>query len=198
LWRKGATGRFAGRPPPLDEELAEMRRALGGDVSGQRIVDIGCSEGMYARHLALWGAAAIAVDHSVPFLAAARRRATRLGVRIAPVRALAQHLPIVDAGLDAAVTGGTLNEIGDIDAALAEAARVVKPGGTLFCMSLIRATTGPGRALQAALRPTGIVFPTLDDTTRRIEQAGWTITETHVDRIVVRTTATRRTHDASE
>ncbi len=192
LWRTRSLGLLSGRPFPVPEELAELDQALG-DVAGSVIVDVGCSEGLYARHLAARGAKVLAVDHSRAFLRRADRRATRCGVAIGLTRATAQHLPLVDGGADAVVIGGSLNEIGDLGAAIGEAARVLPPGGRAFVMSLVRATTGPGRVVQRVLRPTGIVFPTIAQTEALFVERGFSVVERRLDRIVARTTLVRST-----
>jgi SAM-dependent methyltransferase len=184
-WRRRSLTLLSGRLFPIDEELAELRAF----VSGGTVVDVGCSEGLYARALAAHGAHVVAVDHSMAFLRRAGWRARREGVRIDLVRALAQHLPLVDDSCDAAVIGGSLNEIGDLDGCLRECARVVRPGGRLFVMSLVRARTRRGRALQTLLRPSGIMFPTSDETIDLVTSAGFVIETTRRDRVVLRTSA---------
>lgn len=191
LWRVRSLSLLSGRSFPIAEELTELDRALP-EVDDAVCVDIGCSEGLYARHLAARGARVIAIDHSRPFLKRARARADRAGTRIAPVRATAQRLPIRDDAVDAAVIGGSLNEIGDRRAAVGELARVVRPGGIVFVMSLVTATTSRGRVLQRVLGPSGIEFPSLADTTEEFEAAGFDVAAQALDRVVARTTLVRR------
>jgi SAM-dependent methyltransferase len=186
VWRKGAMSRFSGRSFPLSEELAEMFEAVG-DVERALVVDIGCSEGLYARNLARRGARVLALDHSRAYCRKARRRAARFGVRIAVAQAVAQNIPVADGSADAIVMGGTLNEIGDRPAAIAEAARVLRPGGSGYIVSLLRASSAPGRILQRGLDLTGIEFPTLDETTALLGDAGLTITDQRVEGVAVRT-----------
>jgi SAM-dependent methyltransferase len=189
-WRKGAMSRFSGRKFPLSEELDEMYLAIG-DVEGGVVVDVGCSEGYYSRHLARRGAKVLAIDHSRAYCAKARKRASKMGVQIAVARAVAQNMPLADASTDAAVMGGTFNEIGDRAAALSEIARVLRPGGRGYVVSLLRATTTPGRILQRGLNLTGIYFPTLDETNDLFATAGLTVAEQRVEGITARTFLTR-------
>ncbi len=193
-WRVRSLTLLSGRHFPIAEELAELDGWIGpqpGDVA----VDVGTSEGLYARHLARRGAWVVAVDHALPFLRRARLRAAREGLRIAPVRALAQALPVRDGACAAAVIGGSLNEIGDLAGCASEMARVLRPGGRLFAMSLVRAAGRPGRVVQALVRPSGIVFPTVDDTRHLWAGAGLQVVETRKDRVVLRTFATRPVPD---
>ena len=186
LWRVRSLSLLSGRSFPIDEELAELSGAVHPGP-GKIFVDVACSEGLYARSLADAGAVVFAVDHSRPFL---QRLVHRAGHRpIIAIRALAQHLPLATATLDGAVLGGSLNEIGDQRACLGEMARVTRPGGYSFSMSLTTATTARGRLLQRLLKPTGIVVPTVDETIALHEQAGLSVTGERLDRIVLRVTA---------
>ncbi|HEY5875579.1 MAG TPA: class I SAM-dependent methyltransferase [Ilumatobacteraceae bacterium] len=187
-WRTRSLSLLSGRPFPLADELAELDEAVG-DVHDSVVVDIGTSEGLYARHLAGRGALVLAVDHSRPFLRRSIRRASLDGVAIAPTRALAQRLPLLDHAADAVVIGGSLNELGDLDAAMAEVARVLRPDGVLFLVSLVAAQSRLGRAAQRALRAAGIVFPTPGATGSLLERHGLVVTRTRQERIVLRTTA---------
>ncbi len=188
LWRVRSLSLLSGRSFPNDEELLELTDALRPEA-GKVFVDVACSEGLYARALAARGATVIAVDHSRPFL---RRVIHRTGdLPIVAVRAMAQHLPIVSGGLDGAGMGASLNEIGDQLTAVAEMARVVRPGGAVFSMSLTTATTRRGRIIQRVLAPSGIRVPTADATVAMFEQAGLRVDSRRLDRIVLRVAATR-------
>ena len=189
-WRPGAMTRFSGRSFPLAAELAEMDDAVG-DVEGRLVIDVGCAEGLMARHLARRGGRVLAIDHSRAYCRKARARALDEGVAIAPARALAQHLPVTDAAAAAVVMGGTLNEIGDRAAALAEVARVLVPGGRAYIVSLLGARRRAGSLLQRALGFTGIEFPTLDATNLLFAQAGLTVVDQRVEGIAARTTLRR-------
>ena len=95
-----------------------------------------------------------------------------------------------DRAIGAVVIGGSLNEIGDRRAALAEAARVLRAGGRLFSMSLVRATGRAGRGVQALLRPSGVCFPSVDETLELLP-AGLRPLDVRVDGIVLRLTAAK-------
>jgi ubiquinone/menaquinone biosynthesis C-methylase UbiE len=150
------------------------------------IVDVACSEGLYARHLARSGATAIAVDHALPFLRAVRRRAAADGVRVIAVQAPAQRLPLAAGAVDAVVIGGSLNEVGDRAAAVDELARVTRSDGTAFSMSLTTATAPLGKLLQALLRPSGIAFPSAADTEALFAGRGFSVVSRAHDRVVLR------------
>ncbi len=158
-WRQGLLRAVAGRPLLLAEELAWLRRTA--DVGpGQLVIDVGCSEGLYGRSLAALGAEVWLVDHSPAFLRQALRRCRAEGLReqVDVMAAPAQALPFADACADAVVMGGSLNEIGDAPAAVAEMVRVLRPGGRLCLMSLLPATSRRGRLMQSVVRPGGVAF----------------------------------------
>ncbi len=188
LWRVRSLSLLSGRSFPNDEELHELTDALRPEA-GKVFVDVACSEGLYARALAARGATVIAIDHSRPFLKRVIHRAGDLP--IVAVRAMAQHLPIGSGGLDGAAMGASLNEIGDQVAAVGEMARVVRPGGAVFSMSLTTATTRFGRVVQRGLAPAGISVPTADATVEMFEATGLRVDSRRLDRIVLRVAATR-------
>ena len=127
-------------------------------LAGRRVLDVGCSAGLYARTLAADGADAFALDASAAFLRAGRRRAARESVAATWVRGDAHALPFVDDAFDAAVVGATLNELGDPARALGEMGRTLRPSGLLWAM-YVRRAFGPGRALQWLLGRGGLRFP---------------------------------------
>ncbi len=98
--------------------------------------DLGCGTGQVACALAPFVARVIAVDRSGEMLQAARRRVRDLpSVEIK--RGELEALPIADAELDAATLLLVLHHLPDPAAALAEAARVLKPGGRLVMADML-------------------------------------------------------------
>lgn len=157
LWRWQALSRLSGRRFPLREELTLLRDLIQPQAD-QFYVDVACSAGLYARTLARAGATVVGVDHSWAMLGEARHIAKKQGLQISYVRARAQALPFRPGTAAGTTMGGSLNEIGDKQGALAEMARVTKPNGRLFCMNLLRAESVWGRALQDLLGTGGINF----------------------------------------
>ena len=98
--------------------------------------DLGCGTGQVACALAPFVARVIAVDRSGEMLQAARRRVRDLpSVEIK--RGELEALPIADAELDAATLLLVLHHLPDPAAALAEAHRVLKPGGRLVMADML-------------------------------------------------------------
>jgi ubiquinone/menaquinone biosynthesis C-methylase UbiE/uncharacterized protein YbaR (Trm112 family) len=161
LWRPFALSLLTGerftyqRELPLIAALAEAQR-------GGLYLDIACSNGLYARAMArTMGSAAghvAAIEHSFPMLAQGRRFARDAGLRISFVRARAQALPIAAGAVAGVVIGGSLNEIGDLDTCLAEVQRTLARDGRFVAMTLTRAGTPAGRAIQGMVGLGGILF----------------------------------------
>ena len=110
--------------------------ALVGDVSGRRVLDLGCGEGAYSRALAASGARVTGVDGSARLIAVARERAAAAGLGIEWVCANASDLDILASGsFDQVVASMILMNVEDYVRAIREAHRVLAPGGAV-CMSI--------------------------------------------------------------
>ncbi|MDL2343205.1 class I SAM-dependent methyltransferase [Deinococcus sp. MIMF12] len=154
-WRARSLTWLTGQPFALERE-ATLFRALCRPRPGERWLDAGTSTGFYAGILAGAGCEVVAADLSPPMLAAARRRVPEPAVDWLLTNLEASGLPV--ASFSGITVGATLNETRAPDRFLAELQRLLRPGGTLWLMYLVR-TGGP---LQAALsRPAlgGLTFP---------------------------------------
>jgi len=110
----------------MDREAAYVKQHVGAD---DRILDVGCGIGSLEERFP--DHQMIGVDRSVAMIHAARDRVS------APlVLGDATALPLATASVDAVVFVSTLEFIPDIDAVLAEATRVLAPGGTLVTLVL--------------------------------------------------------------
>lgn len=87
-----------------------------------RLLDLGCGTGVHASAFTALGWGVIGVDESVGQLAHAR-------ARLPVARADVTRLPVRDGALDAVVGTHVHTDIDDWDAACAEVARVLRPGG---------------------------------------------------------------------
>lgn len=175
IWRKRALRLMTGEPFPVEHETQWLRDCTNLQA-GECAVDLGTSTGLYARGLGETGATIFAVDLAVGMLREAQKYIRREGRRgIVLLRAAAENLPFHDASMDAVVVGGSLNEMRSLRAVLQEAFRVVRPGGRMVTMSLGRAHTPRGRALQKSAGMSGIQFPTVAEFNTHVEAGGWKI-----------------------
>ncbi len=107
-----------------------VREALGASP-GERILDVGCGPGFYVEELlGEVGAAGavVGIDSSPPMLAVAVRRVEQ-HPNVAFHEAEATSLPVEDGSFDAAFSVQVLEYVPDIDRALAEIYRALRPGG---------------------------------------------------------------------
>jgi SAM-dependent methyltransferase len=113
---------------------------LCGDVTGARVIDVGCGEGRFSRMLAERGAICAGID---PTLALVRAAHDRGGM--SPVRAVAEAMPLRDAAFDLAITYITLVDIEHYREAIGEMSRVLRPGGRLIAVNIgfASASVGP-------------------------------------------------------
>jgi ubiquinone/menaquinone biosynthesis C-methylase UbiE len=95
---------------------------------GRLTVDIGCGEGRLTRDLARLGHRVLGIDASPTMVAAAACVPGAAG-RVAAGDAAA--LPVADAAADCAVAFMSLQDVDHMEQAVAEAARVLVPGGRL-------------------------------------------------------------------
>ena len=129
-------------PPHAHNALMtlEQRTVVGllPPLHGLTVVDAGCGTGRYLRELQALGASPIGLDLSAPMLARARAITRRLA------RANLCAWPIDSGSVDVIVCGLALGDIPNLDVALAEMARVLRPGGCLV-YSVVHPVGGPNR-----------------------------------------------------
>ena len=120
-WQEGFTD---GADPEYEEQILPLVRThLAG---ARRVLDVGCGEGQVARLAVAEGATtAVGVDPTW----AQVREATSRGGGPGYARAGAAALPFASGSFDAAVACLVFEHITEVDAAIAEVARVLAPGG---------------------------------------------------------------------
>ena len=110
----------------------------------ERVLDLAAGTGVSTVELASGGADAIACDFSLGMLRAGRANKKRRG-RVPFVAGDATALPFHDGAFDAAVISFGLRNVSDVERALGELARVVRPGGRLVVCEFSRPTWRPFR-----------------------------------------------------
>jgi SAM-dependent methyltransferase len=131
----GEHGDF-GRRYVLDSVM--LPRALAR--SPRNALDVGCGEGRFCRMLRPHGIDVVGVDPTPALIAVARTRDTS-GVYL---EAPAERLPFGHETFDLVVSYLSLIDIPDIQAAVQEMARVLRPGGALLIANLNSFNTACG------------------------------------------------------
>jgi ubiquinone/menaquinone biosynthesis C-methylase UbiE len=140
-----------------DREMQFMERTLFGDSRGWAcsqadgdVLEVAVGTGLnfptYPPHVRLTG-----IDISQEMLAIARVRASELGREVELRQGDAHALPLNDATFDTVVCTFGLCAIPDIDAALDEMTRVLKPDGKLILVDHVASTSRIARVVQRAL-----------------------------------------------
>jgi len=109
----------------------EKLLSLLSPQEGERALDIGCGPGLTTEALALAvgeGGRVNGVDIAPPMLAIARNRCLRLP-QVSFEQADVRKLPYANGSFDVALASQVYEYVEDIDGALRELARVIRPGG---------------------------------------------------------------------
>ncbi|MFI9489727.1 class I SAM-dependent methyltransferase [Promicromonospora sp. NPDC052451] len=146
--------------------------------AGSRVLDVGCGSGELLEHLQDQGAQAHGVDPARRMVELARARAVGADVR----RGDFEHLPFEGGRLDAVLAVNAFQFAAEPDDALAEAARVLVPGGVLGLAGWAERARNDLDALNAALAEADGEEPP-EDGPLRVEgglaavlgDAGWTV-----------------------
>lgn len=128
----------------VDELESDFVQRFG---AGKHVLEVGCGTGLVLERIAKFARSARGVDISPNMLEHARRR--QLDVQVAS----ATELPFDDATFDVACSFKVLAHIREIERALTEMARVVRPGGYVIAefynpwslRALAKRLAGPGQ-----------------------------------------------------
>ena len=116
---------------------AAWARALGHLLPPLRVADLGCGDGYLAVEASRWASRVIAVDRSRAVLERARELARRRRVtNVTWRKGEIEKLPLRDASVDVALLSQALHHAEDPARAIAEAARIVVPGGRVLVLDL--------------------------------------------------------------
>jgi 2-polyprenyl-6-hydroxyphenyl methylase/3-demethylubiquinone-9 3-methyltransferase len=133
---------------------------------GALLVDLGCGAGLLAPHAARLGYRHVGVD----LVHTSLRLAAEHGVLA--VRGDAQRLPLADGVADAVSAGEILEHVPDHRAAVAEACRVLRPGGTLVLDTIADTRLAKLVAVDIGERLPGGAPPGIHDPALFVNRAG--------------------------
>jgi demethylmenaquinone methyltransferase/2-methoxy-6-polyprenyl-1,4-benzoquinol methylase len=136
-----------------DRRWRRLTREALGLRPGERVLDLAAGTAVSTVELARSGAWCVAADFSLGMLRAGAHR------DVPKVAADALHLPFRDGVFDAVTISFGLRNVADPDAALAEMARVTRPGGRLLVCEFGRPTNPVFRAAYYA--GLGTVLPAI-------------------------------------
>src|SRR4051794_4350087 len=127
------------------------------DVDGMDVVELGCGTAYWSAWLLRAGARPVGVDITDAQLATARRMQAEHGLEFPLVEASAEDVPLPDGAFDLAFSEYGASLWCEPRAWLAEAARLLRPGGHLLFLtnSLLIALCAPdeGSATERLMRP---------------------------------------------
>jgi ubiquinone/menaquinone biosynthesis C-methylase UbiE len=115
--------------------------AMGGRIPGKAALEIGCGRGVGTELLLdAFGAASVdAFDLDANMVDLARERLAPRGERVRLWVGDAERIDAPDASYDAVFDFGIIHHVPRWRQALAEVARVLRPGGRFFCEEVLRA-----------------------------------------------------------
>ena len=128
--------------------LIDTRRWITARAEGT-VVELGIGGGLNLPFYRA-GVHVIGIERRGRAAATARRRAARLGIDARVHTADALALPLADASADCVLATFVMCGVARVDDALAEALRVLKPGGSLLLADHVEAEGAGWRTLQRA------------------------------------------------
>jgi ubiquinone/menaquinone biosynthesis C-methylase UbiE len=105
-----------------------------GELTGRDVLEVGCGSGIAVQLFAEAGANVSAVDLTPWAVATTRRRMAAFGLEADVREADAEALPFEADSFDLVFSWGVIHHTTDMDAALGELVRILRPGGRLVLM----------------------------------------------------------------
>ncbi len=147
----GERGAIAKAEPVLEAIERECGAPLG---PGDFALEVGCGTAALAAVCARRGATVVATDVSLRWIALAEKRLAESGDDVQLAACAAERLPFPDASFDLVLAADVVEHVDDPARFVAEAARVLSPGGLLFLATPNRYSLG----LEPHVRLPGVGF----------------------------------------
>jgi SAM-dependent methyltransferase len=116
-------------------KIPERELGVLGELTGRDVVELGCGSAYLSGWLARRGARPVGVDLTPAQLETARRCQEEFGLPFPLVEADAEDVPLPDASFDLVVSEYGASVWCDPDRWIAEAARLLRPGGRLVFLT---------------------------------------------------------------
>ncbi|MFT3726630.1 MAG: bifunctional 2-polyprenyl-6-hydroxyphenol methylase/3-demethylubiquinol 3-O-methyltransferase UbiG [Terricaulis sp.] len=121
-------------------------------LAGLKVADVGCGGGLVSAPLARMGADVTAIDGSAEAIGAARAHASQAGLTIDFQNTTAEALVVAGAQFDLVTALEIIEHVADVNAFLAAASALVKPGGLLVISTINRTPRARALAIVGAER----------------------------------------------
>lgn len=161
--------RVAALPDAVVESFAGVGNpfAWGEPAAGETVLDLGSGAGfdtLQAATMVGSGGRAVGVDMTPAMLDKARANARLLGLANTEFReGYLEQLPVADESIDLVISNGVLNLCPDKAAVLADAFRVLKPGGRLQISDIVVTREVPADARADVALWTGCIAGALSE-----------------------------------
>lgn len=119
-------------PVRLDYLQEVLGRRAEARPHALRVLDVGCGGGLLAEEVARLGCRVTGIDPSVPSVAVAAAHAAGAGLPILYAVATGERLPFAAESVDLVLCCDVLEHVAAPERLVAEAARVLRPGGGVF------------------------------------------------------------------
>jgi SAM-dependent methyltransferase len=133
---------LAAAPDRAAAMFDDLEKATGWRERGP-LLDLGCGTAPLLISVARTHESVVGIDVALRWLVMARKRLETQGVAAPLICACAEALPFRDGSFTRAVADSTLEHLRDQERSIAECARVLRPGGSLFVATPNRRSLGP-------------------------------------------------------
>ena len=143
--------------PKLDEAGERDHRIEVVSGARGRVLEVGSGNGLNFEHYRDTNLV-VALEPEPTMLRIAARRAREAPVPVRFVRGVGERLPFADGSFDTLVVSLVLCSVRDPRRAVAELARVLRPGGELRYLEHVRSASPVGALVQDAMTPVWSLF----------------------------------------